>query len=188
MPDRVSDYLKWSNLQVRPAPLADERHPSVIYRPAGPFNSRGEQMLPHALWFDFRFHIRVMVEHDVRVAYNPFYFINIKEIVADLLDLIKTEKLKPFDEFEDYAIWNGGRLLAVIHCHKDLRAKHIEKTVQLFNESGDLLNAGTVFDGWPIREEWIANGKGSLDYLDPKEHPERDHSPICSSTISVKTG
>jgi hypothetical protein len=49
--DNVSDFLKRFQIQVKPMPLADSRHPDVIYRPDGPFNRAGERMGPHPLNF-----------------------------------------------------------------------------------------------------------------------------------------
>jgi hypothetical protein len=129
-----------------------------------------------------------MVEHDVRVVYNPFYFNNIKEIVGDLIDLIRSGELEPFNDFEDYAIWNRGRLLAMIHSIKDFDSEDMKRYIHFFNEDGNqvtedyptvletLAKGLVIWDGWPSRQQWIDSGRGTLDYRDPKRHPERAHS------------
>lgn len=149
----------------------------VIYRPNRPIGPTGTPLGIDAAKSGTHYYHLVMQERAVVVAYNPVYFVTTSEVVADLLELMKSEQWQVrFVQFEDFVVWSHGRVLAVVHSPKDFEAAPVEDRVVLFNEVGNETPVARPWPGWPSRGEWIASGRGEIAWLDPHENPERgDH-------------
>jgi hypothetical protein len=128
----------------------------VIYRPKPPVAPGGNS------WGEGMEHLsgvyRVMQAGELVAVYNPVYFLSIKEVVADLVDLIRADPdWQDFDD--DYVVWcnqsPGERVMAVIQW----RAMRHNQRVTIFKENRPRFRP---WAHWPTYEEWVAKGRGDL--------------------------
>ncbi len=128
----------------------------AIYRPQPPPHPKG----PRGWGLE---HIDgsylVIQKTDLVVVYNSVYFHGINEVVRDLLDLIAAGLEGPWGD--DYVIWCGDRVMAVIHQLMD----EPRQRVVLFNDSRNDPNEShppPSWRSWPSYDEWVASGRGDL--------------------------
>jgi len=113
---------------------------------------------------------RVMQAAELVAVYNPVYFLSIKEVVADLINLIRADA--DWDSFDDdYVVWcnqsPGERVLAVVQW----RAVKHKQRVTIFQE---LRIRCKPWPHWPTYDEWVASGRGDLwktDRVDDSPEP-----------------
>jgi hypothetical protein len=108
---------------------------------------------------------------DRAAAYSSIYYWFVGEVIADLLDRLKSDEVKG-KWGQDFVIWRDGRILAVLHEPMDDE----QVKVHLFNE--DRNDPGGTdhrhLPGWPTREQWIERGRGDLWFdRDNPENPAR---------------
>jgi hypothetical protein len=128
----------------------------VIYRPQPPPNPKG----PSGWGLE---HIDgmylVMQKGDLVAVYNSVYFRSTNEVVRDLLDLIASGQEGPWGE--DYVIWCGSRVMAVIHQLMD----EPRQQVVLFNDPrNDPIDSRALepWPCWPTYDQWVESGRGDL--------------------------
>ena len=128
----------------------------IIYRPQPPTSPEGDSWGRGMECLSGVY--RVMQAGDLVAVYNPVYFLSIKEVVADLIDLIRSDPdWKDFDD--DYVVWcnqsPGERVLAVLQWRA---AKHSQR-ITIFKEKRQ---PAAPWPHWPSYEEWVASGRGEL--------------------------
>lgn len=136
--------------------------PEVIYRPNPQAGETGDIESMRYL-YEGACAYEVTQGRALVALYHLFYFLSPGEVLADLLDLIKSGQLSgPWGE--DYAVWFSGRLQVVIHQPMD--AMH-QRIVQ-FNDDRNAPPGGThelrYNHGWPSYDQWVAEGKGDIVY------------------------
>jgi hypothetical protein len=137
----------------------------VIYRPKPPISPDGKS------WGVGMEHLsgvyRVMQAGELVAVHNPVYFQSIKEVVADLVNVVRTEPdWQDFDD--DYVVWcnqsPGERVLAVVQWRAEKRSQR----VTIFKEQRQRVRPWPY---WPTYEEWVASGRGDLWATDRAEEP-----------------
>jgi hypothetical protein len=141
----------------------------VIYRPKPPISEVGE------CWARGMEHLsgvyRVMQAAELVAVYNPVYFLSIKEVVADLIHVIRADPdWESFDD--DYVVWcnqsPGERVLAVLQW----RAEKQKQRITVFPEKRYRC---PPWPHWPTYDEWVASGRGDLWATDRVELPPESY-------------
>lgn len=145
----------------------------VIYRPEPPPDSKG----PSGWGLEYIDGTYLaMQKGDLVVVYNPVYFRSTNEVVRDLLELIAAGLEGLWGE--DYVIWCGSRVMAVIHQLLD----ESRQQVVLFNDPrNDPIDGRALppWPSWPTYEQWVECGRGDLWCTDrPDETPPPDETPL----------
>lgn len=137
----------------------------VIYRPKPPVSEDGKS------WGAGMEHLsgvyRVIQAADLVAVYNPVYFLSVKEVVADLVELLRADPdRQDFDD--DYVVWcnqsPGERVLAVVQW----RAQKRNQRVTIFKEKRHRFSP---WPHWPTYGEWVASGRGDLWATDRALYP-----------------
>jgi hypothetical protein len=102
---------------------------------------------------------RVVNETALAAVYNSIYYRSVGEVIADLMDRIKTEEVGG-KWGADFAIWTDGRILAVLHEPWEGEQLKVVRFTEEDNDPGGTHHA--YARGWPTREQWIESGRGPL--------------------------
>ena len=128
----------------------------VIYRPKPPAFPDGESWGRGMEQLSGVY--RVMQAGDLVAVYNPVYFLSVKEVVADFINIIRA--VRDWEDFDDdYVVWcnqsPGERVLAVLQW----RAQAAKQRITIFKEKRQRC---APWPQWPTYEEWVASGRGDL--------------------------
>ena len=105
-------------------------------------------------------------EAEIIAAYHPTYFRSAREVVADFIDLFRSEEDWDCQD-NDYVVWScPNRVVAVVRWRAMKEEQHME-----FPEPTPSPGLCLPWPGWPTREEWIKSGRGDLWWTEPTLPP-----------------
>ncbi len=149
--------------------MADED--SLAIFPAFPDDKLGQAMAKFGSYASGYY--RVVNETALAAVYNSIYYHSVGEVIADLLERIKTEEVKG-KWGSDFAIWTDGRILAVLHEPWEGEQLKVVRFTEENNDPGGAHHAH--MRGWPTRDQWLASGKGPLWF--DENNPDNPTDPL----------